>query len=315
MKRITNCVFLLILISSCSRSETSVNSKLDADREAKIPSTTTKRGAENDAYPPILHSDNYEKPIPVPYPISTAGGEDSPFVLPDGNALYFWYTPDVSQPAQQQLYDGVSGIWVAHKGNGSWEKPTRVWLQKSGKLALDGAEAIWADALWFASAREGYEGINLFTARWVDGKWSDWRIADDFFKDNQVGELHLQGNTLYFHSARLGGKGQEDIWFTERKDGIWTEPINISAVNSDTSDSRPFITPDGQELWFTRTYLGTPAVYVSYLKEGEWGEPKLVVSQFAGEPSLDAAGNLYFVHHYFENGKMIEADIYVAYKK
>ena len=41
----------------------------------------------------------------------------------------------------------------------------------------------------------------------------------------------------------------------------------------------------------------------------------LIVSQFAGEPTLDDAGNLYFVHHYFEHGQMIEADIYVAYKK
>jgi len=41
-----------------------------------------------------------------------------------------------------------------------------------------------------------------------------------------------------------------------------------------------------------------------------------IVSNFAGEPALDAQGNLYFVHHYFTaDGKMIEADIYVAYKK
>jgi len=41
----------------------------------------------------------------------------------------------------------------------------------------------------------------------------------------------------------------------------------------------------------------------------------LILSQFAGEPSLDREGNIYFVHHYFEDGKMIEADIYVAYRK
>jgi len=30
---------------------------------------------------------------------------------------------------------------------------------------------------------------------------------------------------------------------------------------------------------------------------------------------LDDAGNLYFVHHYYENNVGIEADIYVAHKK
>ncbi len=49
--------------------------------------------------------------------------------------------------------------------------------------------------------------------------------------------------------------------------------------------------------------------------EREPQEPELIVSQFAGEPTLDDAGNLYFVHHYFEHGQMIEADIYVAYRK
>jgi hypothetical protein len=38
-----------------------------------------------------------------------------------------------------------------------------------------------------------------------------------------------------------------------------------------------------------------------------------VVSNFARVPCLDARGDLYFVHRYFDAvGKMIEADIYVA---
>ena len=41
----------------------------------------------------------------------------------------------------------------------------------------------------------------------------------------------------------------------------------------------------------------------------------MIVSQFAGEPTVDWQGNLYFVHHYYEEGKMIEADLYVAYRK
>ena len=46
-----------------------------------------------------------------------------------------------------------------------------------------------------------------------------------------------------------------------------------------------------------------------------WQEPELIISQFAGEPTLDNEGNLYFTHHFFEDSKMIEADIYVAMKK
>ena len=61
--------------------------------------------------------------------------------------------------------------------------------------------------------------------------------------------------------------------------------------------------------------MGTPAIFRSEQANGVWGEPELIVSQFAAEPTLDDAGNLYFVHHFFEDGMMMEADIYVAYRK
>jgi len=40
----------------------------------------------------------------------------------------------------------------------------------------------------------------------------------------------------------------------------------------------------------------------------------LIVSRFAGEGTLDEAGNLYFKHH-FHDGEAIEADIYVARRR
>jgi len=41
----------------------------------------------------------------------------------------------------------------------------------------------------------------------------------------------------------------------------------------------------------------------------------MIISQFAGEPTLDKEGNIYFTHHFFKDGVMLEADIYVAMKK
>jgi hypothetical protein len=68
-------------------------------------------------------------------------------------------------------------------------------------------------------------------------------------------------------------------------------------------------------LWCLRTYQGTPALYRSSRENGGWSAPELVVSTFAGEPTLDAQGNLYFVHHYYKDNVMLEADLYVAHKK
>lgn len=304
------------LVSGCGEDVVSPATHPDVDREDKIPDDIEKRVPDTDHHPPILHSSEYEAPVPLPYPVSTAGAEDSPFILPDGNTLYFFFTPDVRVPYDQQVLDDVSGVWVTTKTGGAWEKPRRVWLQKPGRLALDGAVCVQDDEMWFASAREGYEGVNMFIADLVDGAWKNWRYCGDhLMKTIKIGEVHLHGDDLYFHSAREGGKGGLDIWVTTRNGDSWSEPVNIEAVNTSDPESLPFVSSDGNQFWFTRRYLGTPAIFRSLRSEGAWGEPELIVSQFAGEPTLDDAGNLYFVHHFYEYGVMIEADIYVAYRK
>jgi hypothetical protein len=183
-------------------------------RESVIPEDATKMTPEADVLPPILHSAEWMTPIPLSSAINMAGGEDSPFVMPDGNTLHFFFTPNVSVPAEKQLLDGVTGIWISRKQNNMWGKAERIVLQDSGKLALDGAEFVQNDIIWFASAREGYTGVNLFTAEFKNEKWTNWQyVGGKLMKDYQVGEMHItaDGNELYFHSARAGGKGQLDI--------------------------------------------------------------------------------------------------------
>lgn len=287
------------------------------DPESLIPETAVKIQPENDILPPILHSSDYEQPVPLPYPVNTAGAEDSPFILPDGRTLYVWFTPDPSIPAEKQLLDGVTGIYVTRlQDDGTWSNRQRVVLNDD--ISLEGAVYIHDDKMWFASVRPGHTGLGWFTASLADGIWQDWQYAGDEFPENyEVGELHFStdGKTLYFHSSRDGGQGGYDIWVTYFVDGRWTIPENLATINSAENDGWPYLTEDGHELWFTRTYQGSPAIYVSRLVDGVWAEPELVISQFAGEPTLDAAGNIYFVHHYYRDGVMVEADIYVAYRK
>jgi hypothetical protein len=306
---------LVVILSGCALGLAATATRPAVDRRDRIPADVAKRGPETDRHPPVLHTDEYTDPVPLPYPVNTAGGEDSPFVLPDGNTLYFFFTPDVRVPAEGQLLDGVTGIWVSRRSGDSWGPPGRVWLQQPGKLALDGAPCIQGEELWFASAREGYTGVNIFRAEWVDGAWARWRHAGHrLMKEIQIGEIHLHGDDLYFHSDRPGGRGNLDIWVTTRRGGAWSDPVNVGAVNTTGLDGWPFVSSDGMELWFTRTHQGTPAIFRSRKHTDAWGEPELVVSQFAGEPTLDDAGTLYFVHHYYKDGVMIEADLYVAYR-
>ena len=311
---------LLVVFSASCRSQVTGHNRTPTlaqpiptlDRLSRIPTDAVKMSLSTDANPPQVLSADYEKPVPLPGMVNTAGAEDSPFITPDGNTLYFFFTPDVKNLPEKQLLDGVTGIYVSHKVGGQFGPPERIPLQDPGKLALDGCEFVQENVMLFCSTREGYQGIHWFMAQYRDGAWRDWKIAD-FAPDFQVGELYftIDGSQLYFASGRPGGKGGLDIWVSTRADGNWQEPTNVSAVNTPDAEGWPALSLDATELWLTRNF----GLWRSKSVGGEWQPPEQVISSLAGEATLDAKGNLYFVHHFYKDDQMLEADIYVAYKR
>jgi hypothetical protein len=174
--------------------------------------------------------------------------------------------------------------------------------------------------MWFCSVREGNRReIDFYIARLKNGRWTDWENAGKLLNvDYGIGELHItaDGNELYFHAIKDGGSGEMDIWVCKKVDDAWQPPVNVHEVNTSENEGWPFVSEDGSELWITRRYNGYPGLFRSFrISDGSWTEPELIVSQFAGEATLDNEGNLYFTHHFYKDSVMLEADIYVAYRK
>ena len=296
----------------------------EKNREDAIPDDAIKYTPDMDIFPPVIHSSEWSDPVPMPGPVNTAGGEDACFITPDGNTFFFFFTPDVNVPANEQLLDGVTGIWWCQKQGDTWTEPTRILL--STNLALDGAPFYQDNTLWFASFRIGNyrDDGDIWTATYENGEWKNWENAGQLLNEvYNIGEMHItsDGNTMYFHRESTPGSGEYDLYTTTLVNNTWAEPVNLGPpISTPLDDSRPFVSYDGNELWFTRQsnkgYTG-PAVYRSIKNpDGSWGEPVEIASNFAGEPTLDSEGNLYFVHHFFdEDMNMIEADIYVCYKQ
>jgi hypothetical protein len=287
--------------------------------------TWDKWTPQMDAHDPVLDpafSQRFYDPIPLEGPFNTAGAEDSPFITPDGNNFYFFFSPDMNIPVNQQLFDRVTGIYWSQKVQGTWTEPQRVWLNYYDDPSMDGAETILGNTMWFASVRAGVKReIDIYSAELVNGRWSNWtNLGEPLNVAYQVGELHLSadGNQVYFHSERAGGHGSMDIWVTSKVNGAWQQPENVAAVNTADGEGWPYLSEDGNEMWFTRNVNGIPlGIFRSVKVNGQWQTPELVVSSLAGEPTLDRQGNLYFVHHYWDDSaqKLWEADIYVCRRK
>ena len=295
------------------------------DRIASIPQNATKMGPDTDLFKPIVnpnYTSQWMQPVPLPEPINTAGAEDSPFITQNGSWFFFFFTPDVSVPVEKQLLDGVTGIWWTQKVDDNWTAPEKIKLNDD--VSLEGAECVVGTTMWFGSVRAGNLGeIDVYSAEYVKGKWTDVEnLGEQLNVEYDIGEFHLMADmsTLYFHTGNVGVLENMNLWVTHKTGTSWDAPSPLTELNTAGFEGYPYVTADESELWFTGWstlgYTG-PAIFRSIKQpNGTWGEPEEIVSNFAGEPTLDAEGNIYFVHHYYSASmEMLEADIYVAYKK
>jgi hypothetical protein len=303
-------------------------------RAELIPEDAVKVTPDTDVFPPVVNSAEWMDPVPMPGPINTAGGEDSPFISDDGQMFLFWWTPDVNVPAEEQVGDGGTGIWVAlgpgsRAGGGDDPMPPRwtepVFVDLSDVPSLEGCPTLLGTELWFCSIRAGnYGEHDVWYADYAgSGQWTNWQNAGETLNlDYDIGEWHVLsgGTTIYFGSDRAGGYGDMDLWSTSYNEGEWSEPENLGPnVNDAGHQSRPFVTADGEELWFTGSsrlgYHG-PAIFRCVKQGADWGPAEEIVSNYAAEPTVDSYGDIYFVHHFMDaDEEMIEADIYVCSRR
>ncbi|MBL6447982.1 PD40 domain-containing protein [Fulvivirga sp. 29W222] len=117
----------------------------------------------------------------------------------------------------------------------------------------------------------------------VKGKWSKPQVASF---SGQHGDLEPafspDGKRLYFVSNRSANgttKEDYDIWYVDKTNDKWGDPINIGTpVNTEENEFYPSITSKG-DLYFTAEYednKGKEDIYVSRLVNGKYTNPESI---------------------------------------
>ncbi|MDH5513387.1 MAG: hypothetical protein OEY27_09280, partial [Gammaproteobacteria bacterium] len=198
----------------------------------------------------------------------------------------------------------------------------------NGTQALAGGGSIKRDGtFWFnyASADTGWK-VHSYVAYLWRGRLSIG--YDPGPPINQPGisagepDISSDGTRLYINSADYGGYGANDLFVFEKINGQWQGPMNLGPVLNSAADparpldqNRPFITADGQHLYFD-AFQGATGTGISIFRSdwtgSEWGPPVEILRNNLGEPSLSEDGQwLYFVHYYVDAGlNILEADIF-----
>jgi len=143
------------------------------------------------------------------------------------------------------------------------------------------------DTIIFTRKGADESRFNLFTMTYTEGSWSDPLPMEGINSESDDISPFLadNGNKLVFASNRPGSlKYAEadspsfDIYYSIKADGVWTSPEQLSgAVNTRENEINPYLSDDGNRIFFTRINYNDPEGIriIEVVQEDEfWGDVK-----------------------------------------
>lgn len=208
-------------------------------------------------------------------PINTPGWSDTPFISRDGQRLYFSYSrwnmipallgdkPQATGPTRPGLLTNndpeqaalESDLYMAaRKPDGSWNEAVHLPMSRPGS---DTAPMEAGDSLYFAHTDAKETPPDIFIAtKDGKGKWSE-PVALEGINSAWIDDtpyVASTGDAIWFSSNRAGGAGDKDLYFSQKVNGAWTQPVNLgNVINTDRNEDNPWVSPDGSgTLYFNR---------------------------------------------------------------
>ncbi len=110
---------------------------------------------------------------------------------------------------------------------------------------------------------------SLYISRYSNGKWTTPEIIKELSaedSDDRSPFLSKDGNFILFSSDRsesledeTGKSRSYDIYYSEKIDGKWSEPLQIfGAINTKADEFNPYLSADEKTLIFTRGKINLP---------------------------------------------------------
>ncbi len=214
------------------------------------------------------------EPVNMGPVINSAARDAEPTFTADGGTMYF-------NCFDRQGRTG-SDICVSTRVDGAWTEPEIVEAVSTGEyveveplLSPDGMQ------LYIMSNRPGGLGsTDIWVSQRIDGDWSEptnlGAPINSPYSDHCLYFAGANWDVAYWTSTRPGGYGGNDIWMSERIDGVWQEAVNLGAnVNSSVSEHHSLPSQDGGSLYVTSVRpdgLGGEDIFVTTRDDsGVWG--------------------------------------------
>lgn len=196
------------------------------------------------------------------------------------------FTALIPKDANNQAVTGnrQEDFFVSTFKDGKWDRPQNLGSPPN-TADNEGAQTISADAsmMFFTACNrsDGKGGCDIYYSEKRNGLWTRPRNlgapVNTSAKETQP-SVSADGRMLYFVSTRSGGKGGQDIWTATLGSGnSWSNPVNLSDINTPDDESSPFIHMDGQTLYFASSGwpgMGQYDLFVTRKDStGKWAHP------------------------------------------
>ena len=132
---------------------------------------------------------------------------------------------------------------------------------------------------FFSRRPGGYGDSDLYMSKYLKGKYQKpVNLGQKLNTEYHEWDTYIAPDESYmiYCSTMPGGLGSDDLYVTFRqKDGSWSKPIHMGTeINSEKSENRPYVTPDGKYLFYTSTKTGKRDIYWVDAKIIEQFKPK-----------------------------------------
>ncbi|GAB4248302.1 MAG: hypothetical protein Tsb0034_27680 [Ekhidna sp.] len=168
--------------------------------------------------------------------------------------------------------------------------------------------------------------LSLYQAFKNETTWSDPELLPFSGKyQNYEPEVTGDGNILFFNSNQpLEGNApleKNNIWFSERKDGVWTDAKSLPKLNTDNlEESYTTISDDGTMIYAAEQVVDGRSEYSLYQTKFEGTNTlpgvKLEIlneSAGAGDPCLSKDGSFLIFTRFDQRSWQSTCDLYISF--
>lgn len=222
---------------------------------------TSKQKDNGDIYFSRFENNNWSSAEKIGWPINTASYEAVLNSSPDGKRIYFY---------RSGINEGT--VYYSDFQDNHWVFPTPLITEKEAKTAFKETN-IYSYALTsnkdelfiISDRRGGLGGKDIYASKkMADSTWGPLEnlgatINTEY--DEVALSLSPDGNTMYFSSNGNNSIGGFDVFVSNRKNGKWSQPINLGV---------PINTP-GDDLFFSFMHNSNRATYSSSAYAGNSG--------------------------------------------